>query len=289
MTDDRKGKAGLALGAADIEIARLASRAISLLLEAQETSREALELRLRLMCDAFLSEREETRHAMLLRLRQDGIAVPDIIDCLIPEVARFMGRRWGADEISFADVTIGTARLQEAVRALTRRLDRDEFLQSAAKEERDANAARERVLLVVPRPEHHTLGTFVVADQLRRFGYGVDVAVDRHPRQIAQLMRKSRYSMVGVTAAGRRALASSRELVDTIRASVVRVPPIVLGGSIVAEEESDLRLLTGVDHVAADASAALHVCGLERVEDLARAAPQGCRFHANAPAGIVSA
>jgi hypothetical protein len=43
-----------------------------------------------------------------------------IIDIVLPEVARQAGRRWMDDEISFADVTIVTARLQETVRALGR-------------------------------------------------------------------------------------------------------------------------------------------------------------------------
>jgi hypothetical protein len=53
-------------------------------------------------------------------MRQDGIPVEDIIDVVLPEVARSAGRRWMDDDISFADVTIVTARLQETVRALGR-------------------------------------------------------------------------------------------------------------------------------------------------------------------------
>jgi hypothetical protein len=53
-------------------------------------------------------------------MRQEGVSVEDIIDVVLPEVARKAGRRWMDDEISFADVTIVTARLQETVRALGR-------------------------------------------------------------------------------------------------------------------------------------------------------------------------
>jgi hypothetical protein len=58
--------------------------------------------------------------------------------------------------------------------------------------------------------------------------------------------------MVGITAAGRRSLASARELVETIKASVTRVTPIVLGGSVVGGG-SDLKAMTGVDYVVCDA------------------------------------
>lgn len=287
MTNDCTGTSGIALAAADGEIARLAARAIALLLSERDTGRQALELRLRLMCDAFLSEREETRHAMLLRLRQDGIPAVDIVDHVIPEVARFMGRRWADDDISFAEVSIGASRLQEAVRSLALTAARQDFGASAGNAG-DA-APHGRILLVIPRPEHHTLGIFVVADQLKRLGYRADVAIGKHPRQIVELMRKSRYRMVGITASGRRTLASTRELVDTLRASVVRVPPIVLGGSIVAGG-GDLRRLTGADHVAEDVCAALRVCGLSSLEeDLAQVAPRVCRDREGEPERVVSA
>jgi hypothetical protein len=82
-----------------------------------------------------------------------------------------------------------------------------------------------RVLLIIPRPEEHTFGAFVVADQIRRHGCEVDIAMDLHPRQIAEKVRKTRYHMVGITASGRRSLASARELVEIIKTSVTRVTP----------------------------------------------------------------
>lgn len=289
MTNDGTFGPGGALAAFDGEVARLAARAVVLMLRERNRGTEALELRLRLMCDAFLSEREETRHAIMLRLRQEGVTIPDIIDRVLPEVARYMGRRWAADEISFADVTIGTARLQEVARALSRNEARIAARLRAAPEA-GLPGSRGQILLIVPRPEHHTLGIFVAADQFRRFGYGVDVAVDRHPRQIVDLVRRSRYDMIGITAAGRRALASARELVETVRASVVRVPPLVLGGSIVVETDIDARALTGVDHVVADAGHALDMCRLSKVETgAAEDAPQVCRESAGGSARNISA
>jgi methylmalonyl-CoA mutase cobalamin-binding subunit len=153
------------------------------------------------------------------------------------------------DEISFADVTIVTARLQETVRALGR-VPRGGHPDTRRRRE-TAPIARARVLLIIPRPEEHTFGAFVVADQIRRHGCEVDIAMDLHPRQIAEKVRKTRYHMVGITASGRRSLASAKELVETIRASVTRVTPIVLGGSVVGGG-SDLKAMTGVDHVVSD-------------------------------------
>jgi methanogenic corrinoid protein MtbC1 len=238
----------------DDEVARLAGKAIAMLLSETEARLAAAEAELLLLGDAFLSDANELRHAVLSRMRENGTPVNDIVDRIIPQVAQHLGRRWAKDEISFAEVTIGTARLQETVRALGR----------SARKTQDVDAAQRtkpRVLLVIPRPEHHTLGTFVAADQFRRSGLEVDTAIDMHPRHVGEMVRKNRYSMVGITASGRRTLASTRQLVDTIRGSVTRVTPIVLGGSVVTGG-INLKAQTGVDHVVRDVPSAIRLCGL---------------------------
>lgn len=236
------------------EIARLAQRAIAVLAADRPGRTDGLKLRLAQLCDAFIAADEERRHEMLTRLRQDGVKAAEIIDHIVPAVAQQMGERWFADEISFADVTIGAARLQETVRGLSGH----DVLRNRG--HIDAPV----ILLIIPRGEHHTLGAFVLADQLRRRGYRVDVAVDRHPRQIHDMLRRKRYRMVGLTVSGRRTLASARELVDIIRLTVTRVTPIVIGGSIL-DKGYDVLALTGADHTARDAVSALRRCGLNAV------------------------
>lgn len=259
MKTNRSARSGALPGVPDDEVARLAERAISILLSKSEARRAAAEAQLLLLCDAFLADEDEARRAIMSRLRRDGTVGSDIIDHVVPELARYMGRRWGNDEIGFADVTIGSARLQETVRALGR--DGTEPLR------RGTTGAKTRILLIIPRTEHHTLGAFVAADQLRRMGFEVDVAIDQHPRQVAELVRRNRYRMIGITAAGRRTLASARDMVDTIRASVTRVTPIVLGGSIVAGGSS-LKAYTGVDHVVNDVASAVRICGLSAQDEV---------------------
>ncbi|ABD53080.1 cobalamin B12-binding domain-containing protein [Jannaschia sp. CCS1] len=219
------------------------------------------------LCEAFLSDSNEDRHIVIHQMRLDGISANEIIDHVIPAVAAVLGQRWADDTLSFVEVTIGSARLQEAVRALiAHELSRD-----ASNIHRDTLSAgpdrvhTPKVLLLVPRPEHHTLGAFVAADQFRRFGYDVDIAVDQHPKQVAATLRDRRYCMIGISIAGRRTLASTRELVDIIRATVTRVTPIVLGGSLL-ETDQDLKKATGVDYVARTVRDALELCGLNIVE-----------------------
>jgi methanogenic corrinoid protein MtbC1 len=239
---------------ADAEVRTLAGKAVYLLAQQARADDDAGLSPLDRLCDAFIAAEEAPRLDALTDLKRAGIGSRQIIDEIIPEVARIMGRRWGADEISFVHVTIGAARLQETVRALTYR----------AAHEAPASD-RPTILIVLPRPEHHTLGAFVAADQFRRYGYAVDIAVDQHPRQIAQLLRRRRFAMIGITASGRRTLASTRELVDTLRATATRVAPIVIGGSVL-EGDLDVRQLTGADYTARSALGALKKCGLPLVK-----------------------
>ena len=203
------------------------------------------------MSDAFIADDAEARHEVLQSLRQGGVSREDLVDHVIPAVARRLGERWFADDISFADVTIGAARLQESVHTLARR---------AAGPGAPAAGAR-AILLVIPRGEDHTLGSFVLADQWRRQGFVVEVAVDRPPERIGELLRGGRHCMLGITASGRRTLASARELVKTVRCMTPRLPPVVVGGPIL-DEDPDVLALTGADHVARDAATALQKCGL---------------------------
>lgn len=281
MTAERTNYATGLPGVPDDEVARLAERAIAILLSENGVHQPAIHSRLTLLSDAFLSDQDDARHSIIRRMREDGLSVENIIDVVLPEVARQAGQRWMDDEISFADVTIVTARLQEAVRALGRVRRGGQGTREVA-ETALANA-RARVLLIIPRTEEHTFGTFVLADQIRRHGFEVDIAMDLHPRQIAEKVRKTRYQMVGITAAGRRTLASAKELVETIKTSVTRVTPVVLGGSVVGEGK-DLKALTGVDHVVDDGPSALRACGLmPHIKDVVHEAPSTSRIRTGRP------
>lgn len=265
MADEHRDLTTLPADFASDDVRELSRAAMRHLSVATSSLSTRLKQRLDDLCETFLADDNDPRHEAISRMRRDGIATSEIIDYVIPELARILGRRWADDDLSFIEVAIGSARLQETVRGLVAR-ELSQGFDTLDTDNADPEGIQTpRVLLVVPRTEEHTLGVFVAADQFRRFGYRVDIAVDQRPKQIAIAIQRRNYSMIGLTIAGRRALAASRELVDIIRSSAAFDTPIVLGGSLIGTEQ-DLKKTTGVDHVVKTVRDALDICGLNILE-----------------------
>ena len=202
------------------------------------------------ICDAFVAPDEAERHEAISALQSHGLSNTDIIEHIIPTTAQLLGDRWFANDLSFADVTIGAARLQETIRALNAKVSRDQVLNG------------DSILLVVPRNEHHTLGVFVAAHKFRTLGVDVQLAVGMHPAQVAKMVKKYRFPAVGITSSGRRSLSAARELVDAVRKAVPKITPIVIGGGV-TNLPLDIKQITGADHVSSDPETVIDLCGLE--------------------------
>jgi methanogenic corrinoid protein MtbC1 len=239
------------------EVEALATRALKVLAAAPEAGRETPLAQLLALTEAYIGLDESARHDMLARIMGRGVSSADVIEAVVPAAARYMGELWATDKLSFAEVTIGAARLQETVRTIGTR--------KAIVAETEADAPC--ILLVVPRIEQHTLGIFVLAEQFRRMGVRIHMTLGNNQAEILRLVRLHRFAMVGITASSRRTLASVQDLVKTIRTGVPRITPIVVGGPVTGLN-LDIRSLTGADHVAETAEEALNLCGLETTRQL---------------------
>ncbi len=264
MADDRRYTSPMPAAVARVGVRGIAREAIRLLAVQGGDRPDPLKARLDHLCEAFLSDDGDLRHVAIQKLRQDGVSISDIIDHVIPEVARVYGQRWADDTLSFAEVSIGSARLQECVRSLAAKNITASFSKAEVARREARTGSLPRVLLIIPRSEDHTLGTFVAADQFRRFGYDVDIAIDTDAAQLTRDLLQRRYVLVGITIGARRTLASTKELVEMIRDTVTRTTPVVVGGSFVSME-TDLKTTTGADHVAVSVKDALDKCGLDIV------------------------
>lgn len=260
MIDQAPTTRTIGSGVPDDEIRHLAEQAIALLATDGGARSGAVSQKLRSFASTFISTDEDERHDALLKLRQDGVAPGDIIDHVVPAAARLLGDQWLADDISFVDVTIGAARLQETVHALSSRM------MDQSGDEGDHGS---RVMLIVPRAEQHTLGPCVLADQFRRMGYQPTILVDLNLAKITAELRRRRYAMVGISISCRRTLASVKDLVDIVKSNVTTVTPVVLGGSFL-DKTANILGVTGAHHTATDARGALLACGLPEHAPAAR-------------------
>ncbi|MGR3502049.1 cobalamin B12-binding domain-containing protein [Pseudaestuariivita sp.] len=169
-------------------------------------------------------------------LRDAGISDASIVDDFIPTVARTLGDCWLSDELPFAQVSIGAARLQ----GLLPLLDDSASPHAAA----PCGVA----LLLVTEADDHTLGAFVLAHQLRRVGIDIHVVVGARPDEVASLVQQGGFDVVMISCSQASALETIEELVDKVRQSCDAVPPILLGGGGVSGIEG-LEQKTGVDRV----------------------------------------
>ena len=194
---------------------------------------------------------EAERDRVVARLIRDGIRIEDLIDHYIPEAARHLGLAWCSDGMSFADVTIGSARLQGLLRDLIRRTTPSHVTDPMAPQ----------VLMVVREDDHHTLGAMVATQKLRRIGVGVHVSVGQPDREILTLIAGRDFDLVMVSSSGSERLETLGEFVENVRNRARRGIPVVVGGTALVGN-ADVVAMTGADLATADPEEALKRCGL---------------------------
>lgn len=199
------------------------------------------------LIEAVRSFDNAPREAILKRFRAAGISHAAIIDRYLPAAARKLGAEWCEDSMSFADVTIGSARLQAILRDLRAPQVTDPGAPSA--------------LIVVPPEAYHTLGATVVADQLRRLGIAPQMAMGLKPLDLAELVESHDFNAVLISAASSQRLETVRELVNCVRKASRSPVPIIVGGTV-TDKDTDIRTLTGADYVSNNPEEALKACGL---------------------------
>ena len=243
----------------------LAGRALMLLARRRTAPRPRLS-------ETFVTRLRETaldpdpgrRGRLVDVMREAHIADDTIVDHYIPEVARRLGVDWVENRLSFAEVTVGSARLQSIVRDLL------------ADPAPDFGGGPSVAVLVAP-DETHTLGAAVIASQLRRQGAAVTLTLDG-----ADPVADGSYDAVFVSVATSAALVTLPDFVKKLRV-IYGGAPIVVGGAAIGRK-GNAKDASGADHVATDISEAIRLCGLrtspgqERTrQDCARPARAGRR------------
>lgn len=207
--------------------------------------------RIQEICDAFVHPDEKRRYAVVSKLIASGITSREIIEHYVPLAATRLGEGWVDDTLTFGQVSIGAARLQETVRALG---ERKQGVTATV-------PLGHRVLIAIPAQEDHTLGAFIAAGQLRRHGHWVHMAIGQDEDEIAAAAETHGFGMIGLSGGGRKALEPIKRLVDKLRRTRGPRAPIVIGGNI-CNIGLDLCACTGADLATTSPRKALEFCGL---------------------------
>jgi len=257
MSDpSKKDRRSQTPAASSASVDALATRALSVVAERNSKSVPRYDFnysnRLR---DAAADGGREDVLALIQEMLKAQIPPEVIATEYIPHVARQMGDEWCEDTLSFARVTIGTARLQSALRSLGKDWSSHGY--------DDENNRHASVIVIVAQDAHHTLGAMVLSGQLRRMGLSVRLAIGATHEELQTLFLTSAFDAVLISASVSESLESLRKCVDIIRKSAPACPPIVIGGGVV-DQENDVKALTGADCTTMNPVEALEFCGLTR-------------------------
>ena len=206
---------------------------------------------LQMLCDAVVLS-DAAFDTVLARLRsQHGLNDEDLVDCYIPAAACQLGADWAENRRSFAEVTVGTARLIATVRTLGRRWAAD-----AVADWRAPNMA-----MVVPEAEQHRLGAMIAASRFRRLGVSVQMLLGLPDAAIVARIREGDFDFVSFSLATQERVEQTRRLIQMLRKEVSRMPPVVAGGAVGVNAD-ELKAQLGADHVVSDPEEALRLCGV---------------------------
>lgn len=208
------------------------------------------------LSEALMSESESSYQTVISSLVSSGVTTEEIYQDFVPATARYLGELWITDRASFVDVTVAASRLQTLFRSGehptgSRWLDRSVPLGQS-------------VLMVIPSYEQHSLGAFVAADNLRRHGLWVHMAIALDRDELVEMLSSNRFAMIGISVSTRNSVEKTTELVDYVRANVDHVPPIVVGGGAVDDCDEAVRR-TGADFAVTSAREAIEKCGLSSI------------------------
>ena len=234
-------------------VENLATEALRVLVRQRGSGPKSLsEDKIELLRTGVLGRNANNRDDAVADLMASGITLNDLIDLYIPEVARRLGEEWCVDQTSFADVTIGAARLQGLLRDLLQNSFR-------VRPPKDNNG----VAVAVLSGECHTLGALVLTAQLRRLGVSVRLLLCLDLDDAAkQISGEDRFDAIMISASHVESLVQVAKFVEKLKKQTNRSVPIVVGGPVMGTGK-DVRAATGADFATSDVVEALRLCQLK--------------------------
>jgi methanogenic corrinoid protein MtbC1 len=192
--------------------------------------------------DLILTDDTAGTTAFVDGLRARGTRADALFLDLLGPSALLLGDFWTADICSFADVTMGVLRLKRVLRDLVPVFHTEV-----------APRPEVRRALLVPAPgEQHGLGLQIVAEFLRRAGWGVWCGVPESRQAMLDMVRQEWFALVGLSTACTDRLESLSSVVRLIRRASRNPAVGVMVGGPVFIDHPELATAIGADATAAD-------------------------------------
>lgn len=176
---------------------------------------------------------------VMTKLIEAGVSCEDLANIYIPAVARDLGDAWLKDQIEFANVSIGCARLQGYLRR--KGLD---WCDNAGMQ----TPSEVSVLLLVPDFEQHTLGATVLAGQLRSKGVNVVTKLHASLEEMERAVSKREFDAIMISSSRSVTIALLCTTVLNLKNRCAETP-LILGGNVL-EQIPDVLARTGADFTA---------------------------------------
>lgn len=231
-------------------VTSLAARALDMLATSRRRDRPApVESWVRALAEAAIDPDPAARRDVARRMRAAGVTGEDIGDVYIPAAARRLGEAWSEDRLSFAAVSIGSARLQALLRDA----------QIAAAQDPVDGAGELRVMVLADA--HHTLGAMVLTNQLRRTGTSVRLGFLQQTDEVDRIVSECGFDAILVSVARADDFTPTADAVARLRRLTGGRVPLIAGGSIMDLGADSARCMTGADHATGDPRRALELIG----------------------------
>jgi len=184
---------------------------------------------------------------LLVNLHNHGISRQALYLDYLGEAARLLGDLWREDRADFANVTLGTAFLQQLMREVRAKIDTDSHF-----------VGHHHSIMLVPAPgEQHTFGLSILAEFFRDAGWDVCGGPQLPIEEYLRLVARESFAVIGISAATARVLPELSQWIVRIRkAARGESPKIMLGGPIlkaaparIAELDIDAKTDDAVDAV----------------------------------------
>jgi methanogenic corrinoid protein MtbC1 len=192
--------------------------------------------------DLILTDDPAGATAFVDRLRARGTRADALFLDLLGPSALLLGDFWTDDVCSFADVTMGVFRLKRVLRDLV----------PVFHAEVTPRPEVRRALLVPAPGEQHGLGLQIVAEFLRRAGWGVWCGVPESRQAMLDMVRQEWFALVGLSTACTDRLESLSSVVRLIRRASRNPAVGVMVGGPVFIDHPELATAIGADATAMD-------------------------------------